>query len=136
MLKNLKIGRRLMLIGFLTIALPLIAVTFIAVTRACAGLEDLNDQLLLRKATEIAHNIDTVYTEEMKLSMSLAANPVIVTAAVTHEQKDSRAADAQSAANDHLAPFRHTTEIGGAYEALSLAGTDDRSRLREDWRHR
>ena len=89
MLKNMKISAKLILVGTIIIAVPLIAVAFLAVERAKAGLQELSDEQLVSRAQEIAANIDGIYTEELKLATSLADSPVIIAAA-----RERAAADA------------------------------------------
>ena len=48
MLKNMKIGGKLILVGTLIIAIPLIVVAIIVENRASLALESLNDQQLVR----------------------------------------------------------------------------------------
>ncbi len=140
MLKNLRIGPKLILVGTIIIAVPLIAVGILAVQRAGAGLKELSDQQLVSRSQEIAGIIDGIYTEELKLGVSLAHNPAIVAAAVQRNRsangagaeavKSSPSAakaktvspvpDAIAVAFDHLAPFRDIQQLGGSYEAVNI----------------
>jgi len=142
MLKNMKIGAKLILVGTIIIAVPLFAVAYIALTRASNGLEDMMDQQLVSRAQEVATTIDGTYAEEMKLATSLARNPAIVAAAVERLRGgDTAAADqprtaggnaaapvrqgagALAVATEHLAPFGSVKEIGSAYEAVNIMDT-------------
>ncbi len=134
MLKNMKISAKLILVGTIIIAVPLIAVAFLAVERAKAGLQELSDEQLVSRAQEIAANIDGIYTEELKLATSLADSPVIIAAARERAAADAtqggkvkpaaHAGEAIAAATEHLAPFGKIPEIGGSYEAVNIMDTN------------
>ena len=71
----MKIGAKLISVGTIIIAVPLLAVAVVAVTRSRAGLEYLSEQQLVSRAQEIAGRIDGIYAEEMKLGLSLETIP-------------------------------------------------------------
>lgn len=77
------------MIGTILIAVPLVVVAFVAVTRAAAGLNELTDQQLAARAAEIAHTIDRVYAEERKIAFGMANNPAVVAAAATRAELKS-----------------------------------------------
>lgn len=140
MLRNLRIGPKLILVGTIIIAVPLIAVGILAVRRTGTGLKELSDQQLLSRSSEIAAILDGIYTEELKLAVSLAHNPAIVAAAVQRDRSlngagaeavkttasagkakaASPSQDAIAVAFDHLAPFKDIQQLGGSYEAVNM----------------
>ena len=142
MLKNMKIGVKLILVGTLIIVVSLIAVTTVAVTRASSGLEELNNQQLVSRAQEIAQNIEDIFAEEMKLAIVLANNPAVVAAAraragegvvaeaaktgpTTSKTKAvSPAPDTVAIATEHLTPFKNVKDIASAYESANIIGSD------------
>jgi len=132
MLKNMRIAAKLVLVGSIIIAVPLVIVAFFAVERSRAGLQALSDEQLVSRAQEIAANIDGIYTEELKIAKGLANNPAIVAAArdrAAHGavpetgKQAARANDPAAAAMEHLAPFGKIPEIGGSYESLNIMDT-------------
>jgi methyl-accepting chemotaxis protein len=130
MLKNMKIGTRLILIGIVLIAVPLIVVAYAAISRASIGLESLSEQQLAARSQEIANLIDKVYDEEKKIAISLANNPIVAQAAKDRLSAGSSKPEAPKAgsAADLVAglfsPFRDVKEINSAYEAVNLIGAD------------
>jgi len=147
MFKNTKIGARLIIVGTVIIAVPLVIVSFVSQVQATQGLNSLAEQLLASRAREISQTIDRVYSEEVKLALSLAHNPAIVAAAAAQSQmatspEDKTAkiapapknATALVAANDQLTPFKDVQEIGGAYEAVNLIGSDGVALISTDQR--
>ncbi len=132
MLKNMKISGKLILVGTLIIAIPLIAVAMIVVTRASSALQQLNDQQLIGRAQEIARTIDGMYSEEKKLALTLADNPLIVAAAVARQPveeplKAGRVAKSPgtkpdlSASNaDPLSLLDDVKQIDSSYESINL----------------
>jgi len=140
MLSNVKIGGKLVVLGIPIIAIPLIVVSVVAVTRASAGLEQLNSQQLISRAQEIARTIDAMYAEEMKLALSLSENPAIQAAAAARDtavpapeapasgnDRTGRraaprgaAADPSALAAESLAPFADIQQFGDAYLAVDL----------------
>ena len=125
MLKNVSISIKLIAIGTLIMAAALAAVAVIAVTRSNAALTKLGrDQMMLRPR-EIAKAIDRVYAEEMKFTLTLAADPVLVSAtSAVNEKGVNGAADMVAAAQQKLAPFGSDSAIGGSYEAVTVVGRD------------
>ena len=89
MLKNMKIGGKLILVGTLIIAIPLVAVAVVVVTRASRALQQLNDQQLVSRAQEIARTIEGMYSEELKVALTIARDPVVVAAAETSNAPDT-----------------------------------------------
>jgi methyl-accepting chemotaxis protein len=114
----MKIGGKLILVGTLIIAIPLIVVAIIVENRAGVALQQLNDQQLVSRAQEISRTIDGMYAEELKLALSLAENPVVVAAVVASENRDSTAAVGKAVG--HSAKAQATPEARPATEALSL----------------
>ncbi len=141
MLKNMKIGGKLILVGTLIIAIPLIVVAIIVENRASLALESLNDQQLVSRAQEISRTIDGMYSEELKLALSLANNPVIVAAAAASGNQGPTAAAGTGAgragkgqarpetppAAEALSLLEGVKQLDGAYESISLA--DSRGNL-------
>ena len=133
MLKNMKIGVKLTLVGTIIIAVPLIFVALIAVERAKAGLQQISDEQLVSRSQEIAANIDGTYTEELKLATGLANNPVIIAAARERAGESTPTGKGKSgaqpglaiqAAAEQLAPYGKIAQIGDSYEAVNIMDTN------------
>lgn len=137
MLKNLGIGTKLTIVGTLIVVIPLACLAIVALTIARTGLEQISDQQLTSRAQEIAHYIDGIYGEEMKIAQSLANNPAIVAAATERETSDGGAedsaglgekaprglSDAVATASAQIAPFRNIRALATGYEALNIVDT-------------
>ena len=149
MLRNMKIGRKLILVSSLIIALPLAAVSIMAITRASSALEDSMDQQVATRAQELAGRIDGIYQEELKIATSLAENPAIIAAAAARVTAGNTAGDApaaekaagkghdavagasraggwdyNAAATANLAVFAKDATLGAAYEAVNIMDTN------------
>ena len=149
MLKNMKIGRKLILVSSLIIALPLAAVSIMAINRASSALEDSMDQQVAAGAQELAGRIDGIYQEELKIATSLAENPAIIAAAAARVAAANTAGDApaadkpagkehdvvagasraggwdyNAAATADLAVFAKDATLGAAYEAVNIMDTN------------
>ena len=75
MLKNMKLGAKLVLVGTLLIVIPLAVVSLVAITRAMSGLTALEDEQLASRAATIAEMVDRVFAEEQKIALSLSVDP-------------------------------------------------------------
>jgi len=124
MLKNMKMGARLVLVGTLLIVVPLSVVSIVAIQRAASGLTALEDEQLSSRAAIIAEMIDRVFAEEQKIALSLAADPDVVAAA---QAEGSPAAAALVArADQKLKAIAAAKGFGEAYEGLLVAAPDGR----------
>jgi methyl-accepting chemotaxis protein len=133
MLKNMKIWAKLTLVGTIIIAVPLVAVALISITRSGASIDDVTSRELINRAREIGVTIDRVYAEELKLATSLANNPLIIAAAKeraaqSEAPRNGKAAvlagNAIQAALEQLAPFGTIQQIGDSYEAVNIMDTN------------
>jgi len=87
MLKNMRIGAKLIVIGTIIIAVPLIAVSYLAVTRASGALTTMMGESLVGNSTDLAGRIDTIYKNETRTALALAGNPVVQAAIAARNQK-------------------------------------------------
>ncbi len=122
MLRNMKIGAKLILIGSLILILPLSIVAYMATSRATEALAGLGQQQMLSRASALAKVIDRVFQEENKLALSLASDREIVAAASAVADKGVEGARTLiDGANAKLGTFRNIKELSGTYEAVFLA---------------
>ena len=124
MLKNVKIGAKLITVGSIIMIIPLAVVAILAVTRSTAGLTALEHEQMASRAREIAQIVNGAFTEEAKLAVSLASDRDIIAAAVALSDKGPQKAQTElAAASAKLAPFRENKDLGTSYERVILAGT-------------
>jgi methyl-accepting chemotaxis protein len=81
MLKNMKIGLKLVIVGTLLIMVPLTIVAVLAITKTTQALSAATDEQLVARTTNLAEMIDKVFEEEKKMVVSLSIDPDIVAAA-------------------------------------------------------
>jgi len=81
MLKNVNIGTRLALMGAAALLISLSVVGYLSISRSSAALTASENEQLGTRAVELAHSVDGVFGEEMKLVTALAKTPVLVSAA-------------------------------------------------------
>ena len=124
MLKNMRIGAKLIVIGTIIIAVPLIAVSYLAVTRASGALTTMMGESLVGNSTDLAGRIDTIYKNETRTALALAGNPVVQAAIAARNQKGTGGSAVEiKAADAQMEPFRGA-EVGDAYEAVNFIGSD------------
>jgi methyl-accepting chemotaxis protein len=125
MFKNIKIGPKLIIIGAVLIAVPLIAVAYLSITRSTGALNLMEGETLVGNSSDLSNKIDTFYQSETRTALTLANNPVVKAAFVARTLKGPEAAAAEvTAANAQIEPFRAVKEIAGAYEAVNLVSSD------------
>jgi methyl-accepting chemotaxis protein len=125
MLKNIRIGTKLILVGTLILVIPLAAVAYVSVTKATAGLTKLNNEQMLARTAEITQIIERFYKDQTAFCLGLAANPDLVAAAVAVEEKGAAKAAKELAKVDELfGVYRENKEVGGDYESVILVSTD------------
>ncbi len=122
MLKNMKIGARLIMVGTIIVAVPLIVIAYLSVARATGALTAATGENLMGKSVDLAVRIDSTYREETKIAYALANNPVVQATIVARNEKgsagDIKAGEAQ------IVAFGAVKEVGEDYEAVNLVGKD------------
>ena len=142
MLKNMKLGAKLVLVGTLLIVIPLAVVSLVAITRAMSGLTALEDEQLASRAATIAEMVDRVFAEEQKIALSLSVDPDIVAAARAAAAPATEtgpavkggkaaaagptAAELASRADQKLKAIAATKGLGESYEGLVIIAPDGR----------
>jgi len=81
MLKNMRIGAKLLIICSLLVVIPLIIVAYAAVTRAGQGLVSLAQEQMSTRAAELGDAIDQLFAAELKLATVFAQKNDLVRAA-------------------------------------------------------
>jgi glycerol-3-phosphate O-acyltransferase len=95
MLKNVRLDVKLVVMGIILLAVPLVIVSFIAVTQAASGLHALSNEQLTARTAEIARLIDRMYSEETKVVLDVSYDrDVIAAAAAVQEKGAAKAVDA------------------------------------------
>ena len=82
MLKNIKIGVKLIIVGTLIMVIPLLVVAVMAIMRSTQGLTAVEDEQLARGARLAAGTVDGVFQEEKKIAVAGALDQSIVAAAI------------------------------------------------------
>ena len=142
MLRNMKFGVKLVLVGSLLIIIPLVVVSVVALTGATRGLTAMEDEQLASRTATIAEMIDRVFAEEQKIALSLSVDPDVVAAAQaaaapaaepTPAVKGGKTAAAGptatelvSRADQKLKAIAATKGLGEGYESLLVAASDGR----------
>ena len=142
MLRNMKLGVKLVLVGSLLIIIPLAVVSVVALTGATRGLTAMEDEQLTSRAATIAEMIDRVFAEEQKIALSLSVDPDVVAAAQAAAAPATETAPAvkggktaaagptatelASRADQKLKAIAATKGLGEGYESLLVAAPDGR----------
>ena len=113
MLKNMKIGTKLILFGSLIMLVPLVIVAFFSVTKSTEGLENLENEQMAARAEEIALVIDKVFVEEKKLVLAMSArSEVIAAVGAVAEKGIDNAGEEIAVLNRIMEGFIKTTGLG------------------------
>jgi methyl-accepting chemotaxis protein len=96
MLKDIKIGVKLIVVGTLIMVIPLLVVAVMAIVKSTQGLAAVENEQLAGRSSDIAQLIDKAFEEEKKLSLSFAIDPDIVAAAKAVSEKPAVAAEMQT----------------------------------------
>ena len=91
MLKNIRIGVKLIVVGTLIMVIPLLVVAFMAISKSTQGLSNVENEQLKERSSDIAQMIDRVFQEEQKMAMVLSIDPDIVAAARALAEKPAAA---------------------------------------------
>ena len=123
MLKNVKIGSKLIAVGTLIMIIPLLAVTFIAVVRFTMALTAVEKEQLGARATDIAQIIDRVFQEQHRIALSVAGDPDVVAAAVAVADKGADKSRKELDASFRKLSIYHTdAQVGSGYERVVVTG--------------
>ncbi|HVO40322.1 MAG TPA: hypothetical protein VMV03_14925, partial [Spirochaetia bacterium] len=109
MLKNIRIGVKLIVVGTLIMVIPLLVVAVMAITKSTQGLSAVETEQLARGARLIAEQVDGVFQEEKKLAVEGALDPNIVAAAI--------------AANERSVPGQASSEKASSPQATDRSGS-------------
>ncbi len=143
MLKNMKIGVKLVLVGTIIIIVPLLVVAVIAISRATSGLTVVENEQLAGRSQEIAQMIDRVFAEEQKAALSYSIDDDVVAAAQAVAEKPavpvaqpaakpgkvvvasgSSTADLVNRVDAKLKKISSTKGIGDSYQVIMVVGLD------------
>ena len=111
MLKNVKIGTKLLIICTMLVVIPLAFVAYVSVRQAGRGLESLETEQMAERSKEIANTLVQVFEEEKKIASIMAARPEF-----------REAAEALAAGNQEAAP-EAIARADAAVHQLAAIGT-------------
>ena len=142
MLRDMKFGVKLVLVGSLLNIIPLVLVSVIALSRGATGLTALVHEDLASRAETVAEMIDRVFAEEQKLALSLSVDPEVVTAAqaIAAPVTESTAAvkggkmtaagptvtELVNRVDQKLQTIAATKGLGDGYQAIAVVAADGR----------
>jgi methyl-accepting chemotaxis protein len=125
MLKNMKIGTKLLIICTLLVIIPLVVVAYVAVTQATQGLVGLSHEQMASRSKELAGSIDQVFKEEKKLTLGLAIRPEVRNAASSLAAGDTENSPALITLLDEaLQTFANTKGLGDDSQVVFCTGLD------------
>jgi methyl-accepting chemotaxis protein len=125
MLKNMKISVKLILVGTLIMAIPLVAVAVLSLQQATAGINAVENEQLAERSATIAEMVGRVFEEEKKLTLILSIDPDVVAAAAAVARKGTAGSmDLTRPLSGRLTEVRETEGLGDNYQVIFCAGTD------------
>ena len=123
MLKNIKIGVKLIVVGTLIVLIPLLVVAVMAISKSTQGLSEVENEQLAGRSSDIAQLIDKIYMEENKIALSVANDKAIISVAAAADTNDQKAIpQATALAQEKLALFAANTKLGSSYEGVAIVG--------------
>jgi methyl-accepting chemotaxis protein len=132
MLKNLKLGPKLILAGMLIMIVPLVVVGVISVSRAARGLSAVEEEQLGTRAREISGMIDNVLRVETKIVHSLALSPLAVEASAASSGSQPASGDPVGALSRYFTSIKGTSGIGDEYQVVLAFSPDGRAYAASD----
>jgi methyl-accepting chemotaxis protein len=125
MLRNIKIGTKLLVICAALVVIPLVVVAYVSVTEAGQGLQDVENEQLASRSMEIANTIDRVFEEEKKLTHALAIHPAAEAAASAQAEGNTETVgQLVEQLNAVLAEFAATEGLGDDSQVVYCADLD------------
>jgi methyl-accepting chemotaxis protein len=147
MLKNLKIGTKLIAVGTLLMVLPLAIVTLLSVQKSTRAITSIESEQLGRASRLVAESINGMFVEEQKIAIGQAIDKDIVAAAIAAGAAAepatetgtgaaakaaaartlaaaSDAADTRKRATDKLVGLKNAKGFGENYAAIMCVGKD------------
>jgi methyl-accepting chemotaxis protein len=119
MLKNIKIGAKLLIIISLLMVIPLAVVTYVSVSVATRSLENLESEQLAARSEELAGTIDTVLQAEKKFIIGIAARPDVIATLEAVEKESPQAAQVKiNQLNRSLADLMTTKELENVCQTI------------------
>jgi len=114
MLKNIKIGKKLIFTGIIVLLIPIAALGLISVQKASEGLRALEEEQLEKRTSEISVSIYNVLNIEKKLVIDLAER---------QETKDALGTKRYADLNKILDRFARTKNLGDDYTGINVMDT-------------
>jgi len=131
MLKNMRIGLKLIVVGTLIMALPLAVVSYFSITKARTGLVSITNEEVKYLAHEIAAKLDIAINGQKMILLTLTNDQDIVSAAVAANEIASgklstkelkQAQELIDQANAKLKSFQAIKGVGENYDGTPVVG--------------
>jgi methyl-accepting chemotaxis protein len=125
MMQGMNLGRKLVLVGSLILIIPLVAVTYLAVSRSRSTFEVLGRDQMIIRAQDTAAVVERVCLEEIKFLTAISLDPDIIEAAQKLDAEGpDKAAEALKRFERRIRPFGHTKSISTMYDGLLFVDKD------------
>jgi len=125
MFKNLKLGKKLVLVGTVIMLIPLATVGYIAVSKATQGLVIVEDEGLTGISQALADGVDHAFRGEMKVVTDLSVGSTTVAAVSKAASTGATgAANEIAALTQNLTTFMQTKGLKEGYDGVFVAGMD------------
>jgi methyl-accepting chemotaxis protein len=125
MIRNMKIGSKLSLIGSLLIIIPLVTVSFFAVSNATKAVSSLMDEQILSRTRDISMGIKNTIESRMGLVQSLALEPAVTESLTAlYEDNPEQAVEQLEQASRHINSMMKQSVFSQRYVAFVLLNKD------------
>ena len=122
MLKNIKIGIKMIIIGTVLLTIPTVAIGIITVQKSSEGLTTIEMEQLEKRTQEIALSIYNVLSTEKKVVLEIA-NLEITRDALTNSGGYTNEQDQYQKLNAHLTRIGNTPHLGDDYNGMFISDT-------------
>ncbi|MBN2539858.1 MAG: cache domain-containing protein, partial [Deltaproteobacteria bacterium] len=124
-MKKFRLVTKLILVGTVTMALPLIIIGSIAVHNSSKALQALEYEQLAGTTKALGDGIDNVLKGEIKLVKDLSVGNATIAAATAVAEKGAEGASEETdSLNQELARFKDTKGLGEDYQVIIAVGAD------------
>lgn len=125
MLKSLKIGTKLILIGAIILIVPLGTIGYISITEATKGLVDLEHEQLLARTDELSAAVENVLRVEKKLITEVSVGTTTLNVMEgLHSGSVEDPEESRDLLSEKLSRFKNTQGLGEEYQVIFATDTD------------
>ncbi len=127
MLKDWKIGTRLIAFGVLILIVPLAIIAYVSVTRASQGLEGVESEQMAMRSKEIASSIQRIFEQEKRIALAVGVNHQVRGGLIAAAEKGATGAQEElRLCSEAFRSILYTRGLGEHIQSLICADPEGR----------